>query len=421
MAGLRGPGLPVGRATTRRANGCTSDTPAAQADQPANAVCTAPDSTAIGEANASPVRLAWASPRLIWAWTRGGCHGTVAPPGGLDADVVARCVTWWALGCQGGPPLLEDPVVDADGDGFASQDDCDDDASDVFPGALEVLCDGIDNDCNPSTADVGDADQDGATCDVDCDDADPTRAPGFAEQCNDGIDNDCDAKTADLLDADDDGVDCTLDCDDTEPLAFPGASEVCADGVDNDCDPSTIDACLFTADFEDGSLDGWVTGDPSATYEIIDDGALGTGKSVRTLGGGEHYDGLMHPLDGLQPSVVTLSVRVSAGSAAGYVVLGDKDAIFDRTAVFFYGYSGAFRFTDGGPSRVAGPIKFGQWQDVRFEFDWTVPNVDIWFDGKLVAEDFPFRGDVAALHELHLYNFRTPDGNSSWDEIVMLP
>ncbi len=43
----------------------------------------------------------------------------------------------------------EDPdcIVDNDGDGYASDVDCDDNNAEVNPGAVEV-CDGIDNDCN---------------------------------------------------------------------------------------------------------------------------------------------------------------------------------------------------------------------------------------------------------------------------------
>jgi hypothetical protein len=43
---------------------------------------------------------------------------------------------------------------DVDGDGFDAATDCDDDDPTVFPGALE-RCDGIDNDCDPTTTEDG--------------------------------------------------------------------------------------------------------------------------------------------------------------------------------------------------------------------------------------------------------------------------
>lgn len=38
--------------------------------------------------------------------------------------------------------------VDADGDGYFTPDDCDDDNDQVHPGATEICDDGIDNDCD---------------------------------------------------------------------------------------------------------------------------------------------------------------------------------------------------------------------------------------------------------------------------------
>ena len=96
---------------------------------------------------------------------------------------------------------------DLDGDGKRpgiSGGDCDDTAtgSGNYPGATEIVGDGIDNDCDgladedaqnvPST-NTDDADHDGQTiADGDCNDHDATIYKGHPEICGDGKDNDCD-------------------------------------------------------------------------------------------------------------------------------------------------------------------------------------------------------------------------------------
>jgi hypothetical protein len=82
-------------------------------------------------------------------------------------------------------------LVDADGDGFNSYVDCDDDNDQVNPGQVEVVYNGIDDDCNPATLD-DDLDQDGFALVDDCDDTDPNINPDADEIPNNGIDEDCD-------------------------------------------------------------------------------------------------------------------------------------------------------------------------------------------------------------------------------------
>ena len=129
-------------------------------------------------------------------------------------------------------------TLDLDADGFDT-DDCDDSNPGVFPGAIEIPYDGVDQDCDG--ADLVDWDGDGAiglaAGGDDCDDIDPWTWPGAPETPYDGVDQDCDG--ADLLDVDGDGHDALVvggdDCDDGDSTSFPGGEETC-DEADNDCD-----------------------------------------------------------------------------------------------------------------------------------------------------------------------------------------
>jgi len=151
-------------------------------------------------------------------------------------------------------------ATDADGDGYAEEDDCDDNNASVHPDQPE-LCDGVDDNCN-GMIDEGfsDTDADGvADCtDVEeCDGLDNNGDgfidEGFAdgdgdgsadcievEECN-GVDDDGDGLIDEDFDADGDGYapcvdDETADCDDTDAAIFPGATEIDGDALDNNCD-----------------------------------------------------------------------------------------------------------------------------------------------------------------------------------------
>ncbi|MBL8618602.1 MAG: putative metal-binding motif-containing protein [Deltaproteobacteria bacterium] len=170
-----------------------------------------------------------------------------------DLSVVEKAV------CDGAQQTAEgrvDAPFDLDGDGFydannldcqasyaAARLDCDDQDPAVHPGAAEVGCNGIDDDCDPATIDDEDRDEDGAPSCEDCDDLDAAIFPGGDEVCGDGIDNDCDAETADGEDLDDDGVLSCDDCNDLDSSTRPGVTEVCDDGKDNNCDGFIDEDC----------------------------------------------------------------------------------------------------------------------------------------------------------------------------------
>lgn len=229
-------------------------------------------------------------------------------------------------------------LTDADGDGFAMEDECDDDDATIFPGADES-CDGVDQDCDgevdegASDAATWHPDEDGdgygeaggavVRCDSpgrafsntadDCDDADPYSYPGATEVEYDGVDQDCSG--ADLDDLDGDGYANADDCDEGDAAVHPGAAELWANAfADDDCD---------------GALDQdepLLFGD-SLWYSTVADAALGT--RVR---GYVDVDG-----DGAAEVLTTAVATTRTHSRSGAVYLlspsgsGDVDAGALRT------------------------------------------------------------------------------------------
>lgn len=212
---------------------------------------------------------------------------------GLGACLIAACPE-----PEPGPetdpatePTDEPLPIDADGDGFTAEDDCDDENPDIYPGAPEDDCeDPIDYNCDGVT-EYADEDADGFAACVDCDDKDRDINPEATEVC-DGVDNDCNDLTDDddpgvvdqgtwFPDTDKDGfgskdgevVSCeqppstvtdNTDCNDDEAASFPGNPEIC-DLIDNDCDELTDDEDDDVTDqmtwFPDTDKDG--LGDPN--------------------------------------------------------------------------------------------------------------------------------------------------------------
>ncbi|OFY56547.1 MAG: hypothetical protein A2W93_03740 [Bacteroidetes bacterium GWF2_43_63] len=203
-------------------------------------------------------------------------------------------------------------VVDA-GETDPNDSDSDDDLSldgadcqplnpTIYPGAPEIVADGIDQDCDGGDICYRDADNDGyrpdgtstvasADCDCadaseagdadpigDCDDSQASIHPGASEIIGDGIDQDCSGGELCYHDEDSDGyggtgtissadLDCfdayesmfATDCNDALSSIHPGATEIVADGIDQDCDGGDI--CYTDAD-DDGYR-------PDATSTVV--------------------------------------------------------------------------------------------------------------------------------------------------------
>jgi Ca2+-binding RTX toxin-like protein len=92
-------------------------------------------------------------------------------------------------------------VVDGDGDGFTTEEDCDDKDPAIRPGATDVPGNGVDEDCSGGDSlgpAVADLDGDGIQAGPDCNDGDAKIRPGAIEIPGNKVDENCDGVVAPL-------------------------------------------------------------------------------------------------------------------------------------------------------------------------------------------------------------------------------
>ncbi len=235
----------------------------------------------------------------------------------------------------------------------ANDEDCDDDAADVHPGAVETPYDGVDQDCDG--ADLDDVDGDGSPYPDDCDDSDETRSPAFHELCSDEIDNNCSGVVDD---------DCQYF---GGVVAADSAAVVYGERETVACCGSAAGTTLHSADFDgDGSVDLAMWSESEGTEFKVMSGPF-TGESD-TSGAGAR-------------------LNRQASADGGYAVLATGDLSGDGIADLVIGepqYAG--NLNGGLVSVYNGPI--GGWYGAS---DW---------DSQLEADVYARAGSALAIGDI---------------------
>lgn len=250
--------------------------------------------------------------------------------------------------CDGGDLCRADADLDGHGTGLATKasvnlnctdpgesfttDDCNDGDMTVYTGAVEIVADGVDQNCDNKDPCFKDQDADGhggalttTPNDLDCIDAGESKVsddcndnnvnlfPGNVEVVGDGIDQDCNNGDTCYIDGDADtfgglskvasvDLDCIdpgesnvgTDCNDGVAGVHPGATEVLADGVDQDCDKG--DTCYADGD---GDTYGVLPGVASVDLDCVDAGEAVRGNDCKDANAAINPGATEIPNDGI--------------------------------------------------------------------------------------------------------------------------
>jgi hypothetical protein len=255
--------------------------------------------------------------------------------------------------------------------GYVSNNtDCHDGNASMYPGATEIIGDGIDQNCNAMEVCYADVDNDGyrpnstatvTSSDMDCADAgeavstDPATDcndndfnlnPGMIDICN-GLDDNCDgfvdegSTTTYYRDFDNDGFGndisgtiqaCTApmgyvannaDCNDSDSGINPSASEICdgadvdenCNGVADDADVTSINTTVFYLD-ADGDSFGESSNsinkcDPVGSYSVVIGGDCDDSNANINPGSLEINNGMDDNCDGNVDEIVTSTIELN--------------------------------------------------------------------------------------------------------------
>ena len=299
----------------------------------------------------------------------------------IDGNVISLSkgggsVTLPLISTSGGQYYFLDKDGDAYGDNYSpvwvptgvtppanfvvESNDCNDNSSNIHPGATEICGDVIDQDCNGTDLECGnlniDGDGDGYSPNQgDCDDHNATMYPGANEICGDDIDNDCDGQTDEdcILDADGDGYTIWAgDCDDNNATIHPGAVEIPGDGIDQDCNGLIDDVGLVKINEVDCSTP---VGNANEFVELYNGSEYQvdlTGWKLEILGASGNLSSTYNLTGQISAkSFLVINFSNTIGNISGAIVLKNKNGTI--VDAFAHGsYSGTIGF-EGMPSTLA--------------------------------------------------------------------
>lgn len=169
---------------------------------------------------------------------------------------------------------------------------------------------------------------------------------------------------------------------------------------------------LFSDNFEDGDMIGWVDGGAACSEATTSDTAAnGTMFSMQMSGGGStHFEGRYHVLANQVPDYIGIWIFPGSNSQANaHFVIGDDSVVSNNGIICFYADSdGRWKINDGISTHDLGTYTANQWYQIEFHLDWGGRLLSAYVDGSLKGSNIPFRSATTnSLTRVHLYNLDT--------------